>query len=1186
MITAQDLVRDLKGEFTALADDLRVRSESDPGTSGRLHAEYEQAVRHGRTAQVYEVWREGQITQGAAAWLLGCAFVRFCEDNRLIRPVWLVGPPERRGEAQHAQNTYFQRFPRNNDRDWLLEAFHHLAGLPATRVIFDERNPLWSLQPSADAAERMVRFWREADESGALLRDFGDSQFDTRFLGDLYQDLSDQARNNFALLQTPDFVAEFILDRTLERAIAESGLDGLKLVDPACGSGHFLLDAFARLVDHWHRSAPGMDPRERVQTALDCLHGVDLNPFAVAIAEFRLTVAALRAAGDTDLEHAPAYRFHLAAGDSLLHGDRQLTLEEAQKGSDADAMLSGFTYSFEDLERLRGILRPGRYDVVVTNPPYILARDAALNAAYRQRYSACSGKYQLTVPFTQRLFELAAPGGWIGQIVSNGFIKREFGRKLIEQFLVTKDLREIIDTSGAYIPGHGTPTMIMIARNKRPETHSVLSVLGLRGEPSTPADPAHALVWTSIVANVDTPGAATPYVNVMEMPRTTLNRHPWSLSGGGAIELKGSIDARAREKLRDITYRVGFFAVIGADDAMMIPTAAIARQGLEQRAFMPLVIGEDIRDYQVSPGGNAFFPYDAEHNLQDLSLFPGCARRLWPYRTELGNRATWSKRTYFEEDRPWYEWHQLPRDQGASSSAITFAEVATHNHYVLDRGGKVFNKTARVIKLPDGASEDDHLRLLGVLNSSTACFWLRQVSYNKGAGSGGSDEPWEHRYEFYATNLEQFPMPTGSPLDIARRLDSLGRELARSTPTALATVEVPTRDALAVAHNRWQSLSAQMIAFQEELDWAVYRLYGLVNEDLTYISGEVPKAKLGERAFEIVLARRVQRGEEQTGWFDKHGSTPITEVPAYWPAPYRELVERRIELIETRTDLALIERPEYKRRWATEPWEKREREALRDWLLDRLEQPALWRDRDGRAQVRSAADLAQAMARDVDFGSVFDLYLGTREYDLASQLDELLRDEAVPYLAAHRYKEPGMRTRAVWESVWDLQRRQDAGEDVGPIPVPPKYRPTDFDRVSYWHRRGKLDVPKERFIGYPAAERDGDGSPVFGWAGWDHLDQAIALASLVLVREQRDAWPAERLQPLLAGLAELEPWLAQWHHDPDPAYSGPPSAYISTQLDGWLTQYQLTRDDLRAWRPEPTRRGRGRRARATMEARN
>ena len=76
-----------------------------------------------------------------------------------------------------------------------------------------------------------------------------------------------------------------------------------------------------------------------------------------------------------------------------------------------------------------------------------------------------------------------------------------------------------------------------------------------------------------------------------------------------------------------------------------------------------------------------------------------------------------------------------------------------------------------------------------------------------------------------------------------------------------------------------------MIALQEELDWEVYRLYGLLDEDLTLPDGDVPPLRLGERAFEIVLARRVAAGEEQTTWFERHGSTPITELPAHWPEP-------------------------------------------------------------------------------------------------------------------------------------------------------------------------------------------------------------------------------------------------------------------------------------------------------------
>ena len=62
-------------------------------------------------------------------------------------------------------------------------------------------------------------------------------------------------------------------------------------------------------------------------------------------------------------------------------------------------------------------------------------------------------KYSLAVPFLERIVSLAVDGGFTGQITANSFMKREFGKKLIEEFFPRVDLTHVIDTSGAYIPG-------------------------------------------------------------------------------------------------------------------------------------------------------------------------------------------------------------------------------------------------------------------------------------------------------------------------------------------------------------------------------------------------------------------------------------------------------------------------------------------------------------------------------------------------------------------------------------------------------------------------------------------------------------------------------------------------------------------------------------------------------------
>ena len=145
---------------------------------------------------------------------------------------------------------------------------------------------------------------------------------------------------------------------------------------------------------------------------------------------------------------------------------------------------------------------------------------------------------------------------------------------------------------------------------------------------------------------------------------------------------------------------------------------------------------------------------------------------------------------------------------------------------------------------------------------------------------------------------------------------------------------------------------------------------------------------------------------------------------------------------------------------------------------------------------------------------------------------------------------------------------------TGPIPVPPKYSDRRLQRVEYWSHRGKLDVPKERFILYPDAGREGDPTPVLGWAGWDHAQQALALATLIQSGEQQ-GWSEERLIPLVAGLAELLPWVEQWHSEPDALYGGSsPAEFFSGLLDNYMAKLGATRESLAAWRPPAPTRGR------------
>jgi hypothetical protein len=1196
VIDRKALLDDLKQQVKAVETDLGKQVKALGDVGARLRAEYEQARKLGRTAATWNSWLDERVTQVAVAWVLGTVFVRFCEDNRLIPEPYLTGADDDRRELVEARyEAYVEAEDDPTYRGWLRRAFAELAEGQAGRLLFDsDHNPLFQIPLSHDGARELVEFWRQRDEGGVLVHDFtdplnqdGTKGWDTRFLGDLYQDLSENARKTYALLQTPEFVEEFILDRTMKPAVREFGYEGLKMIDPTCGSGHFVLGAFRRLVRLWAEGQPGRDVHERVRAALDAVHGVDVNPFAVAIARFRLLVAAMAASGVRTLEVAAKYEWpvHLAVGDSLIkHRFAQGELFEGV-GAEAVDELAEFKYATEDVGDYPEILRPGRYHVVVGNPPYITVKDKKLNELYRELYPACAGKYALSVPFAQRFFELAMRGdaegrgyGMVGQITANSFMKREFGAKLIEEYFAHGvELTEVIDTSGAYIPGHGTPTVILVGRRRGGKGRSpvIRTVRSVQGEPSAPRNAEDGFVWQAILAQIDEPGSVSQWVSVGDLDRARyFTKQPWILADGG-LEMVEKIHEVAIDSLASRTESSGFSAITGDDDLYVFqrPLATwIATRIVHHRPFLE---GDQVRDWDGFPAADAIYPIGI-NPLQRSFLESG---PMWSGRSVLRNTLYFGQ-TKEERGIPWSNYAFYKEDRLNSDRLITFAFVATHNHFVLDRDRKVFKQSAPVIMLRDGASEEEHLRLVGLLNSSTAGFWLKQVSQSKGnggIGGGISDEFWEHRFEFTGTKLQEFPLPAQYPTALATALDTLAQRLTATSPATVAAEATPTAGPLREAQARWHSTRARMIALQEELDWQVYALYNLHPEDLRVSEDPgdpaIPELALGERAFEIVLARRVAAGEASGEWFKRHNSTPITEIPAHWPDAYREVVQKRIDAIDSNRAIGMVERPEYKRRWATEGWDALQEKALCSWLLDRMENRDLWFDGNGQPTILTLSRLTDALSRDEDFTSVAKLYAPRK--DLPAVVAELITGEHVPFLAPLRYKPSGLKKRADWEEVWDLQRKEDAAPDEpakrkirDTIPVPPKYTSADFLRPSYWKARGKLDVPKERFISY--GQTNAATPELYGWAGWDHREQAQALATYFT----NTPLTTEQITPFLAGLLELQPWLNQWHDEFDMLYSGSPAGFFAGYRQTQQGEHGLTDDDLRAWRPPAATRGR------------
>ncbi len=965
-------------------------------------------------------------------------------------------------------------------------------------------------EPGEASAAALWTVWQESAPGGGPRFDFR-GELDTRFIGDLYQDLDPDVKARYALLQTPRFIEEFILDRTLTPALASFGLHDFRIIDPTCGSGHFLLGAFERLFLAWTAEF-GTDTAARweaAKKALVAVYGADLNEYACALSRFRLLLAVVRATGVVDLLRLRSLHMNVIVCDSLIPWER--IQREMLPGMVDVSWLARYG---SDVERQRNeeFFSSG-FHAVVGNPPYIAVKDKKKREDYRRAWPrSASGKYSLSAPMTERFLLLPMPRGRAGIIVANNFCKRSFGKGVVEKALRDVRLDAVIDSSGAYIPGHGTPTVMLFATNTKVGIgrHEVVVVAGKRGEPREPLDPANGIVWSDIATHWNDVGYEDTWIAVQSVAQESLVRHPWSLGSDTVTAIKAKLDAFPR--LRELGGDASIAVVIGEDEAFL-------RRYSYDAPLRKMIYGDAVRDWVITKTATVLLPSNVPREA-DLSIDPLTAgpNDLWPLRTTLRMRG-WRNSTFQALRKPWWSFaHTALAHLGEGIKRIVVGEIATNCHFVYDSSDAVFGQTAPVLTLR-GADERLYRDVAAVLNSSTLEFWFKQVCFDKGNGgiNGGiAAEDWEKFYVRNGTNVVQAPLPQPeieSPTNLVQQRDAIVKALTaaldllrKSEPGVVFREAGAMRlsSQLTLAELETKAARERLVALQEELDWSIYAAFGLIDDSPTLSDLGQAYVERGHRPFEIALARRIERGEEASVWFERHGLTPTSDIPERYRGPMRTLLEERLALIENEPTLAILEQPVYKRRWTFEPWEAMVGEAATKWLLDSLDTIVARAPR-----MFTTDDLLAELRLDPKAAVVGAYAKGGRDVDLTDTVTRLLKRESIPDNAARVFTPAGLAKylasqtadggaageppaaeafaegeRVDWKRVWRLQEREDAGQDVS-IPVPPPFKNGDYLHPNGWRIRGKFNIPNERLIVYDELNPNR-----YAWGGWTIPERA------------------------------------------------------------------------------------------------
>ncbi len=652
-----------------------------------------------------------------------------------------------------------------------------------------------------------------------------------------------EVRKAGGVYYTPQYIVDYIVEHTLgtvikERASTPEAISALRVVDPACGSGSFLIGAYQYLLD-WHlnyyteqsklktKKTNTLTPDGHLTTAekkrilLNNIYGVDIDVNAVEVTKLSLLLKCMEGETHASIAHQmamfsdrvlPTLDDNIKSGNSLIDLDfyaSQLDFGEEKK-------IKPFSWEKGFSEVFKG----GGFDVVIGNPPYLRMQGLQETQPfaieyYKQHYQAAStGNYDIYVLFDEKGLKLLNNKGLLGFIQPHKFFQAEFGEGIRNLIIKEKALKHIVHFGAHQIfEDASTYSCLLFLKKNNTKPINVSNVPDL---PAFINDKMKAYSFNS---------------------KLPLLNSKWNFVSQAKEALFEKLNSQ-KLTLGDITRKIFQGIPTGSDKIFVLKTlkvkentilcysAALNKEiELEKSILKPFLMGKEVKRYEVlNPENNVIFPYvtvEGKPQLMSDKILKADYPKTWSYFQE--NKNALNKR---ENERFKLTWWQYSRPQNLTefeSVKLCTPEIAIKPQLSLDVMGNIYH-TTKVYSFIFKESIKEHLNyFLAVLNSKLLWYFLSSTGYVLRGGY----------FVFKTEYLKPFPI---------KLIDFKSKEEVKIYNEIISLV-----DQLLQLHQERAvtKLESKLVQIQTKIDYCegrvdelVYGLYGLTEEERKVVEGD------------------------------------------------------------------------------------------------------------------------------------------------------------------------------------------------------------------------------------------------------------------------------------------------------------------------------------------------------------